>query len=150
MPAIPLNADAAIIVDSAVNFEDEFGIKYEMAGLLLDNISYKPTRETIEHKGAWNNVVLTLKSNPQYVMDVSAKVTLTSSPFHAHPGATMDLATVTNFYPAIAMGFPARGHFVYGDPTIGAVNGDLYTTSFSLTLRQKPTVRLAKSELAWT
>ncbi len=138
MPATPIDPEAAVISHATEPCDEDFGIKEAMDGLLLKSIAYKPTRQEKEKFNHRDSDAVHILTRPRFELDVDADVTLIAGSFVKHPGAAIDRSLVTNYYPAVAFGFPARGYFRYGNPELGAAPGDLFTIKFPLRLIYKP------------
>lgn len=138
MPATPIDPEAAVISHATEACDTAFGIQHAMDGLLLKSIAYKPTRQEKEKYNHLDSDAVHILTRPRFEMDVDADVTLIAGNFVKHPGTAIDRSIVTNYYPSVAIGFPARGYFRYGNPELGAAPGDLFTIKFPLRLIYKP------------
>lgn len=138
MPPTTINPEAAVVSHATETCDTEFGIQYAMDGILLKSLAYKPTRQAKEKYNHLDSDAVEIHTRPRYEVGVEADVTAIAGGFVQHPGAAIDRSVVTNFYPAVAFGFPARGYFRYGNPELGAAPGDLYTLKFDLRLMYKP------------
>jgi hypothetical protein len=138
MPPTTINPEAAVVSHANQACDTEFGIQYAMDGILLKSLAYKPTRQAKEKYDHLDNDAVEIHTRPRYEIDVEADVTAIAGGLVLHPGAGIDRSVVTNFYPAVAFGFPARGYFRYAAPEMTAVPGDLYALKFGLRLMYKP------------
>jgi hypothetical protein len=138
MPPTTINPEAAVVSHATETCDTEFGIQYAMDGLLLKSLAYKPSREAKEKYNHLGSDAVEIHIRPRYEIDVEADVTAIAGGLVQHPGAAIDRSVVTNFYPAVAFGFPARGYFRYAAPEITSSPGDLYALKFGLRLMYKP------------
>lgn len=142
MPATAFNETslkvAALAVQTLVALDSAVGTQYGMDGLLVNNaISIKPTRERTGHKNHQNLEVITISSNPQITLGIDAKVTQIAGAYSAkHPGSVISVASISNYYTAVAHGFPtdSGNWFELMDPDFSSPPGDLFTTKFNLRL----------------
>jgi hypothetical protein len=138
MPVTAIDPESAVISHASETCDTQFGIQHAMDGLLLKSIGYKPTRQMKEKFNHLDSDAVEIGTRPRYEMDVEADVTSIAGPLVAHPGAAIDRSVVTNFYPSVAFGFPARGYFRFGNPELNSIPGDLYALKFGLRLVFKP------------
>ena len=138
MPPTTINPEAAVVSHATETCDTEFGILYAMDGLLLKSIAHKPTRQIKEKYNHLDSDAVEVHTRPRYEMSVEADVTAMAGGFVQHPGAAIDRTVVTNFYPAIAFGFPARGYFRFAAPEVTTIPGDLNAIKFDLRLMFKP------------
>lgn len=142
MPAANFNATsaaiAAILVHTLVEHDGEVGLKHGEDGLLISNgVDVSPARTRTEHANHRGFTVVAVSSNPQFRLQFDAKVTVLGGPMSArHPGTGLPLATVRNYYAAIAHQFPenADAWWELMEPSLNQPAGDLSTTRFSLNL----------------
>ena len=131
--------DSAVVTDSQVPIDDEFGITQDLDGLLVSEHAYKPTRAEKEKFDHHDADVAAIFTRPRMDLDVTGEVTLLASPFVAHPAAPIDRNLVTNWYPGLNFGFPtSRGYFRYGQPDFTSKPGDLYALKVTLRLIFRP------------
>lgn len=131
--------DSAVVTDSQVEIDDEFGITEELDGLLVNSHGYKPTRVEKEKFDHHDADVASIFTRPRFDFDIDAEVTQLASPFVAHPAAPIDRTVVTNWYPGLNFGLPTnRGYFRYGMPDFTSKPGDLYALKVMLRLIFRP------------
>lgn len=142
MPATPFNATAAaiaaVLIHSITAVDSDVGTRYGMTGLLLNSaIQVKPSRDRKQKSDHRLTEVMSISTNPMITLAIDADITALAGPFSAqHPGTAIDIATVQNYYAALAHGFPtdATGWFELMEPDFTSPPGDLFHTKFSLRL----------------
>lgn len=142
MPAAAFNALAAIVIHTQLaDFQPAaFGIPNDMVGLLVSNITPKPTRTKVlkaNHLGFEG--VIDIRKNPQFMLEVDAEDYMTDGKFNGrHPGEAISRADVGNYVAAARHKFPDSGYFVFDtvDPAMPAA--DLHKNKFSLELKWTP------------
>ena len=142
MPATAFNALAAVVIHTQLaDFStDAFGIPNDMVGLLVSNITPKPTRTTVQkanHLGFEG--IIEINKNPQYALEVDAEDYLKTGKFNnKHPGEAISRSDVGNYVTAIRHQFPNSGYFTFGSIDPSAPAADLHKNKFTLMLKWTP------------
>lgn len=142
MPAAAFNALAAVVIHTQLADFDAaaFGIPNDMVGLLVSNITPKPTRtKTLKANHLGFEGIIDIRKNPQFMLDVDAEDYMTTGKFNGrHPGEAISRADVGNYVTQVRHKFPDSGYFVFDtiDPALPAA--DLHKNKFTLELKWTP------------
>jgi hypothetical protein len=142
MPAAAFQALAAVVIHTQLPDFDAaaFGIPEDMVGLLVSNITPKPTRAKVSkanHLGFEG--IIDIFKNPQFALEVDAEDYMTTGKFNGrHPGEAISRADVANYVAQVRHKFPDAGYFVFDSVDPGLPAADLHKNKFSLSLKWTP------------
>lgn len=131
MATIPvLDPDQALLIHAALPIDANPILAHPETGLYLDNIDFAPSRQESEKLDHSGRIAAILYAQAKYELtmegDVVAKADVAGL---RHPGTALALASVANYGPDVAMGFPTTNtaaYWIVKQPGLQGRQGDFY------------------------